>query len=83
MYERVCTEEQGFQVMNPLKTLFQYGVIDVSNNTSSVQAVYNMVKNQGDKASRDVLIKAQTAKQKILGLIEVLLKYLYLRLQSI
>lgn len=41
----------------------------MSNNTSSVQAVYNMVKNQGDKASRDVLMKAQTAKTKNIGFV--------------
>ncbi len=43
------------------------GVMHLSNNTSSVQAVYNMVKNQGDKASKDVLIKAQIAKTKDIG----------------
>lgn len=44
-----------------------YGVMHLSNNTSSVQAVYNMVKNQGDKASRNVLMKAQTVKTRGIG----------------
>lgn len=39
----------------------------LSRDISSVQAVYNMVKNQGDKAARDVLMKAQTAKMKDVG----------------
>lgn len=32
----------------------------MSNNTSSVQAAYNMVKNRGHKASEAVFMKAQT-----------------------
>lgn len=47
---------------------FIYGVIALSNNTSSVQSVYNMVKNQGDKASEAVFMKAQAqSKSKDVG----------------
>jgi len=37
----------------------------MSNSTSPVQAVQNMVKSQGDKASKDVLLKAQNQPKNI------------------